>query len=154
MAGGSKKAPDRRVVIQAEQFAAAELLALSKICANPSSKVMKKARATIGTGKVYPVDVTVRVVGDIEVGLTEQVPDKISAEKYLVAALSMLSPGQRKRVLSRRPGGSRAGKLMAASELKLFKMRLPTHEGPAKLTPHLSVYRITSAGQLFASAAA
>jgi len=135
-----KKASDRRVVLEAGAFAPAEILALSKLC-DPKSKDVIDARGKLKPS-VWVVDVTVRVTGDIEVGVSERVPDKLSLEKHLVAALSMLGPAQRKKVLSRTPGGSRGAKILAAAELKAFKTRLPKHAGPAKLTPHLTVARL------------
>lgn len=140
MARGDKKAADRRVVLDITAFDAQELLALLKL-GDAKSKAMVEARAALRAG-VYRIDVTVRVAGDIEVGIAEKVQDKVSTEKHLVAALSMLSPGQRKKVLSKNPGGSRSGKIMAAAELKAWKSKLPKHYGPAKLTPHLLVTRV------------
>jgi hypothetical protein len=134
-----KAAEDRRVVINPDHFGPAELLALSKIL-DPKCKAVTDARAEIATA-VHQVDVTVRIVGDIEVGVGEKVQDKISTEKYLIAALSFLTPVQRKKVLSKNPGGPKAAKALAAVELKTFKGKLPKHDGPQKLTPHLTVTR-------------
>jgi hypothetical protein len=139
-----EKAEDRRVVIDAESFGPEQLLALSKIC-DPKSAAVVKAREAIVQSKVYDVDITVRVVGDIEVGVAEQVPEKFDNAKYLVAALAALPAKKRKQVL-RRPVVKRSVAGAMKAEIDAVKEKLPKHPGPAKLTPHLTVTKIAVGG--------
>lgn len=130
---------NKRVVI-ADVFEPAQLLALCKAC--PAGEA-EKAREGVKTG-VYHVDVTVRIKGDLEVGVPEKAPAKMETAKYLVAALAALDPARRKKILAR-PVIKKDQRAIIEAELKAFRERQPKKPSPAKLTPHLTVTRVATA---------
>lgn len=136
-----KQAADRRVVISTEDYQPAELLALGKLC-DPSSKAAREARTKIEHAKVHPVDVTVRVVGTIEIGRPEKTPEKFESEPYLLAALAALSADKRKQIL-KRPVIKRSVAGAMRAEIEAVKEKRKMVDGPAKLTPHLTVTRLS-----------
>jgi hypothetical protein len=129
---------NKRVVI-ADVFEPAQLLALAKAC--PKSEE-EKARAALKTG-VYQVDVTVRVKGDLEVGVPEKAPGKFETAKYLVAALAALPADRRKKILAR-PAVKKDVRAIVEAEIKAVRERQPKKPAPAKLTPHLVVTRVAA----------
>lgn len=115
-----------------------EILALGRAMSD-SANEFKAARKAIKTN-VYAVDFTVRIFGDIEVGIAEKKPEQFESEKYLIAALAQLSPEKRKAVLSR-PVVKRDTAAIVKAELQNLKNKRQKMAGAAKLTPHLTVQR-------------
>lgn len=94
----TKKAASNKRSVVDEALLSEEVLALSRLLSAQSSDV-RRAVNRLKTG-VYPVDVVVRVVGDVEVGKAEEQPEKFETAKYLLFALSLLPPAKREVVLS------------------------------------------------------
>ena len=131
-----------RVVLTVADFNHHELLALSK-CAPSAAVKIARTKAKRGFEQI---DITVRLVGDIEVGKPERTPEKFDGSKYLVAALALLTDAQRKAVYGR-PIVKKKERAVIKSELDALKAKLPKHKGPPKLTPHLTVTRIKHAAE-------
>jgi hypothetical protein len=126
-------------VIVADTFEPAQIVALAKACPDG---VVTKARDGLKTD-VYQVDMTVRIKGDIEVGIGEMVPGKFPTLDYLVAALVALDPAKRKKVLAR-PVVKKTDAAVMKALIDQVKAKRKKTPGPSKLTPHLQVTLVQS----------
>lgn len=135
MKAATEPKPQKAAVDLVGDFAAAQVLALSK--AVPKAR-NDKCRKEISVG-VHAIDVKVRITGDMEVGADVRKSETISYEDIALAALAQLREPQRRAVYRNTGKIAAPKKAVLEAELETLKAKLPWHWSAGKLTPHLKV---------------
>lgn len=137
----------------------AEIIALSKALSEKCAEVTK-AKARLKTD-VYPVDLVVRITGDIEIGKAEEQTEKFETSKFLYLALSKLSEKERAAVLAAdfEDVDDKTAAVLGAMAALVDKVKenLPMKPTAPKVTAHLAtsfIERYDHIAQVEARAAA